>query len=102
MSGAKAFINASYEDLGISPIEALASGTPVIGYAKGGLLETTTENKSAVYFTEQKAQAIVDAADIFDNTILDKAELLRKSVEIFDQKHFRTNFKEAVNKCLAD
>ena len=102
MGRAKAFINASYEDFGISPIEALASGTPVIGFAKGGLLETTTEKKTAVYFNEQNAQAICDSVHVFEKTTLDKAENLRKSVEIFDQEHFRTHFKEAVSQCLAD
>ena len=102
MGLAKAFINASFEDFGISPIEALASGTPVIGFAKGGLLETTTENKTAIYFKEQNSQAIMDAVHVFEKTTLDKAEYLRKSVEIFDQEHFRTQFKEAVNQCLAD
>ena len=102
MGRAKAFINASYEDFGISPIEALASGTPVIGFAKGGLLETTTEKKTAVYFNEQNVQAICDSVHVFEKTTLDKAENLRKSVEIFDQEHFRTHFKEAVSQCLAD
>ncbi|HAW52244.1 MAG TPA: hypothetical protein DCX54_07955 [Flavobacteriales bacterium] len=101
MGKAKAFINASFEDFGISPIEALASGTPVIGYAKGGLLETTEENKSAVYFRNQNALAIADAIHLFEKTKLDKAEELRKSVEIFNRDNFRSHFKEAVNSCLA-
>ena len=101
MGKAKAFINASFEDFGISPIEALASGTPVIGYAKGGLLETTEENKSAVYFRNQNALAIADAVHLFEKTKLDKAEELRKSVEIFNRDNFRSHFKEAVNSCLA-
>jgi len=98
----KGFINASFEDFGISPIEALASGTPVIGFAKGGLLETTSENKTAVYFYQQNEQGLIDAVHLFEKTTLDSAEKLRKSVEIFDQKHFRSQFKEAVNQCLAD
>ena len=102
MGRAIAFINASFEDFGISPIEALASGTPVIGFAKGGLLETTIENKSAVYFQEQNEKAIMAAINTFEKTTLDKAEDLRRSVEIFDQKNFKTKFKEAVNQCLAD
>ncbi|AFY71292.1 glycosyl transferase group 1 [Thalassoporum mexicanum PCC 7367] len=40
MQQAKAFVFAAEEDFGITPVEALAAGTPVIAYGKGGVLET--------------------------------------------------------------
>lgn len=40
MKRAKAYVFAAEEDFGISPVEAQASGTPVITYGKGGCLET--------------------------------------------------------------
>jgi len=40
MKSSKAFIFAAEEDFGITPLEAQASGTPVIAYGKGGALET--------------------------------------------------------------
>jgi glycosyltransferase involved in cell wall biosynthesis len=42
MQRAKAFVFAAEEDFGITPVEALACGTPVIAYGKGGVLETVT------------------------------------------------------------
>ena len=36
MSRCRAFVYAGLEDFGIAPIEAMASGAPVIGYGKGG------------------------------------------------------------------
>ena len=102
MAKAKGFINASFEDFGISPIEALASGTAVLGYAKGGLLETTTENETAIYFYDQNEEAIQKAVNSFEKATLVSAEDLRKSVERFDQRVFRKQFKEAVEQCLAN
>ena len=38
MSRCKAFVYAGIEDFGIAPVEAMASGAPVIAYGKGGIL----------------------------------------------------------------
>ena len=40
MSTCRAFVYAGIEDFGIAPIEAMASGAPIIAFAKGGLLDT--------------------------------------------------------------
>ena len=42
MSTCRGFVYAGVEDFGIAPVEALASGSPVIAFAKGGLLDTIT------------------------------------------------------------
>ena len=102
MSRAKAFINASHEDLGLSVVEALASGTPVIAYGKGGVLETTEEGRSAIYFHEQQAEALVRAIEKFENSNLAGPEELRKWARSFDESHFRQRFKEEVERCLAN
>ena len=57
---AKAFIYAAEEDFGILPVEAQACGTPVIGYAKGGLIETVTEGKSGIFFYKQTQEEIIN------------------------------------------
>ncbi len=49
------------EDLGIVPLEAMASGTPVIAYGKGGALETVIEGVTGVFFNEQTVEALDDA-----------------------------------------
>ena len=40
MSKCRAFVYTGVEDFGIAPVEAIASGAPVIGLAKGGLLDS--------------------------------------------------------------
>ena len=72
MKKAKAFIFAAEEDFGITPLEAQASGTPVIAYGKGGALETIIgtysedRKRTGVFFFHQTAEAIVAAIDEFE------------------------------------
>ena len=57
----RALIFPGEEDFGIVPVEAMASGRPVIAYAKGGATETVVPDVSGVLFQVQSVEAIVDA-----------------------------------------
>lgn len=59
--GARAFINPQVEDFGITPIESMASGTPVIAYGHSGVLETVIDGETGVFFYEQRWEEIADA-----------------------------------------
>ncbi len=61
MKKARAFIFAAEEDFGISVIEALSCGTPVIALNKGGTAETIVDGKYGIHFSEQTAEDIVNA-----------------------------------------
>jgi len=102
LGNAKAFINSSYEDFGIAPVEAQACGTPVIAYAKGGVLETTLENKTAIYFYEQTPEAIIKAIDQFEQTNLWAPEAIHKYATSFNNERFAREFTKVINQCLKD
>jgi glycosyltransferase involved in cell wall biosynthesis len=55
---AKAFLFPNEEDFGISAAEALAAGTPVIGYAKGGVLDIIQDGETGVLFPEQTVESL--------------------------------------------
>ncbi|MDM7121723.1 glycosyltransferase, partial [Klebsiella pneumoniae] len=63
MQKAKAFVFAAEEDFGITPVEAMACGTPVIAYGKGGVLETVKpvgyEAPTGVFFGEQNINSLI-------------------------------------------
>lgn len=61
MSRAIAFIHPQEEDFGITAVESMAAGRPVIAYAKGGALETVIPGKTGVLFDEQSWEALADA-----------------------------------------
>jgi len=57
----RALIFPGEEDFGIVPVEAMASGRPVIAYGRGGALETVIPGLSGVFFSTQSVEAIVEA-----------------------------------------
>ncbi|MBX2864170.1 MAG: glycosyltransferase [Leptolyngbyaceae cyanobacterium MAG.088] len=61
MSRAKSVIVAALEDYGLVPIEANASGTPVISYGAGGVLDTQVPEKTGVFFYRQSPEALYQA-----------------------------------------
>ncbi|PKE32814.1 glycosyl transferase family 1 [Rahnella sp. AA] len=70
MRRTKAFVFAAEEDFGITPVEAQASGTPVIAFGKGGVLETIRpygeSNPTGVFFTEQTVASLLQAVRQFE------------------------------------
>lgn len=67
--GARATIfSALDEDFGIVPVESMAVGTPVIGLAQGGVMETVIDGKTGVLFSEPTAGCLVAAIKKFDRT----------------------------------
>ena len=96
------------EDFGIVPLEAMASGKPVIAYGKGGVLETvipvnprsprqTEVDPTGVFFYQPKVQSLVEAIQLFEThrkEFLPRA--LRAHVEPFDRRHFKERIKSKV------
>ncbi len=70
MAGAKAFIfPAEFEDFGITPVEAMAVGTPVIALRSGGVRESVVEGKTGVFFDEPTVESLSSAIRHFDKSI---------------------------------
>lgn len=89
----KALIFPQLEDYGITPLEANASGRPVIAYGKGGVLDTMlpvredASKATAVFFNEQTADAICEAVKKFDRYNFD-ARFIRNHAESFGDEKF--------------
>jgi glycosyltransferase involved in cell wall biosynthesis len=58
LSRAKSVVVAALEDYGLVPIEANASGTPVISYGAGGVLDTQINGETGLFFDEQTPESL--------------------------------------------
>lgn len=56
---AKALIFTAEEDFGIVPVEAMASGRPVLAFGRGGVLDSVVAGKTGVFFEEQTVESLV-------------------------------------------
>jgi glycosyltransferase involved in cell wall biosynthesis len=88
--GCRAFVIAANEDFGITPVEAMACGKPVIALGQGGFLETVVEGKTGTFFTEQTVDSLVAALKKFDGMQFDqkiiKARANEFGLEAFQEK----------------
>lgn len=92
---AKGFLFPNEEDFGISAVEALAAGTPVIAYAKGGALDIVQDGETGVLFKEQTVDSLVDAMKRFETLSFLPATLHRKAKR-FDKSLFDTRIIKVV------
>ena len=94
---AKAFISVGEESFGLCEVEAMSSGTPVIAYKKGGVLETVTENLTGIFF--EKIDPIFLEKAIFKlEENYNKFDLYKISQEMlqFDKEIFKQKIKDFI------
>jgi glycosyltransferase involved in cell wall biosynthesis len=94
LSRCRALIFPGEEDFGITPVEAMAAGRPVIAYAQGGALETVSED-GGVFFTEATPSSLSQAIKDFDEKNF-SPERLRDKASRFDKKVFQEKFFKMV------
>jgi glycosyltransferase involved in cell wall biosynthesis len=100
-SRCQAFIFPQEEDFGITAIEAMASGTPLIAYRGGDILEHTEEGKAGIFFNQQTPEAIVEAVKKFRN-FKNNPEYIRHNVLKFDKEIFKTKIKDYIEKTFEE
>jgi glycosyltransferase involved in cell wall biosynthesis len=92
----RAFIFPGEEDFGITPLEAMSAGRPVIAYAAAGALETVVEGVTGRFFSEQSAAAIAVAVAAAQHDHYDPA-IIRRHAERFSREVFLERMREVIN-----
>lgn len=97
MATAQAFIFAAEEDFGITPVEAMAAGTPVIAYQAGGALDYVIPGKTGEFFNDQGLDSLTEALEAFDSTKFD-SKIIQFAAQQFSSELFRENIQLYLDK----
>ena len=114
-SRCRALIFPGEEDFGIVPLEAMASGRPVIAYGRGGALETIVpygqkdkaggNAPTGLFFHEQNVDSLIEAIKQFEKIEMDfdpvaiRNHTLQWDREIFKGKIKDNIFKKMESRC---
>jgi glycosyltransferase involved in cell wall biosynthesis len=103
---ARAVIFTPFLEYGLIPLEANASGTPVIAYGRGGIEETMVpvnrpgvdpSKATAVFFGEQTPDAVIEAVRLFQQSEFDPQALVRHASQ-WSVPEFQSKLKTALNR----
>lgn len=96
----KAFLFPGEEDFGITPLEAMASGRPVVAYGAGGALDSVNPGVTGVFFQEQTVESLASALESFRPEDYDPVAI-RAHAETFDASAFRARIMDFVRDRMA-
>ncbi len=96
---ARSLILPGIEDFGITPLEAMALGTPVVALRGGGALDTVIEGKTGIFFNEPMVQALDRALDEVEAHPWDRAAI-RAHAATFSRARFHTQFRGELERMI--
>ncbi|HUP57581.1 MAG TPA: glycosyltransferase, partial [Bdellovibrionota bacterium] len=92
----RAFIFPAKEDFGITPVEALAAGLPVIAFGEGGAAETVTP-ETGLHFRPQTVDALCEAVRKFESGAVEFSEdACRRRAANFTRQRFQHELMETI------
>jgi glycosyltransferase involved in cell wall biosynthesis len=94
-AGCRAFVFPGDEDFGITPLEAMAAGRPVIAYAAGGALDSVLDGVTGRFFYEQAAAALAVAVAASRRDVYDPLAI-RRHAEGFGRDVFLARMREVI------
>lgn len=92
-----AFINPQIEDLGITAVEAMAAGRPVIAFPQGGAAETVIDGVTGKFFGRQTWESLLDALLNFNPRAYDPYQIREHAL-----RFSAANFAERLKRYVAD
>ncbi len=96
----KAFVFPGEEDFGITPVEAMSAGKPVIAYQAGGALDYVKDGQTGIFFNAQETESLINAVQDCEERSWDR-ELLHRQAQYFSVENFRRRIQNYVRAQIA-
>ena len=96
-----AYVLPGEEDFGISPVEAMAAGKPVVALGRGGATETVVDGVTGVLFQRQTVAGLAEAVERVDSLTIDRSAL-RAHAEQFDRSVFFAAWRSLLQRLGVD
>ena len=96
----QALIFPGEEDFGIVPVEAMASGRPVIAYGRGGATETVVPGVSGMFFDERSVEALIAAVEAFRDGDFDPGAIVAHARK-FSRDVFIAAMREQIDRLMS-
>ena len=97
----RAFLFPGEEDFGITPLEAQASGRPVMAYSTGGALASVIDNVTGLFFQEQTVESLASVLEAFDEHTFDPQTIRNHALE-FDMPRFRRRILQFIEAKMSE
>lgn len=97
----RAFLFPGEEDFGITPLEAQASGRPVIAYGQGGALASVVEGVTGLFFHEQTVESLARVLQAFDERAFNPLAIRSHALE-FDTPRFHRRILQFIEAKMSE
>ena len=97
LSRARSLILPGIEDFGITPLEAMALGTPVVALGAGGVLDSVVPGRTGIFFEEPTVESLGRALDEVESISWDR-DALRRHAAGFSRSRFTAQFQAALSR----
>ena len=102
MENCRALVFAGEDDFGMTPVEAMACGKPVLAYGKGGATETVISGKTGEFFFEPTVESMEDGlARLMYNEKFYKPATIRQHALNFSQEKYKKGLRRLIKKVMA-
>lgn len=95
LARARSLILPGVEDFGITPLEAMALGTPVVALGEGGVLDSVVDGVTGIFFRPAEIDSLRRALDAVEARDWDRAAIRARAAE-FSRAHFDAQFAAAL------